>query len=97
MLLGASLLLTVPVAPQQWVVGLGHPVDTGTQAVKVDGAHLGICGVAEYSLSDAPTQSEPRGVLDYQGLGRKHGGDCQEIPWREVLRQHAHNFVSCSR
>ena len=65
----ASLSLIVEVAPQQKVVGLGCCADTETPAGKVDAAFPTAHGAAEYSLFDAPPQSEPRGDQDYQGLG----------------------------
>ena len=77
---GASLPLTVAVAPQQTVAGLGCCADTGTQAAKEDVALPAAHEVAGCSLSDAPPQSDHRGVLDYQGLGRCGGGGYLGIP-----------------
>ena len=79
---GASLSLTVAVAPQQRVVGLGCCADTDKPAVK-DGVVLPADhGVAGCSPSDAPPQSDLRGVLDCQGLGSYEGGGHLGIPER---------------
>ena len=79
MLPGASLPLTVPVAPQQRVVQLGHPVDNGIPAVQEGAPLLAVYGVAEYSPSDAPPHTGPRDGVDCQGLGRYCEGGYLEI------------------
>ena len=80
---GASLPLTVAAAPQQRVVELGCCADTGTQAAKVGVVLPAVHEVAVCSLSDAPPQSDPRGVLDCQGLHRCEGGGYLGIPDHE--------------
>ena len=77
---GASLPPTVAVAPQQMVVELGCCVDTGKSAAEEGTALPAVLGVAECSPSDVPPQSDPRGVLDYQCLGRCGGGGYLGIP-----------------
>ena len=77
---GASLRLTAAVAPQQRVVVLVHCVDTGEPAVQEGVALLVALGVAGYSLSYAPPQSDHRHVLDCQGLDRCKGGGHLGIP-----------------
>ena len=76
---GASLPLTVAVAPQQRGAGLGCCADTDTQAAKEGVVLPAAHEVAGCSLSDVPPQSDPRGVLGC-GLGRWGGGGCPEIP-----------------
>ena len=76
----ASLSLTVATAPRQRVAGLDYCVDTGKAAAKEGAALPAAHGVAGCSLFDVPPQSDHRGVLDCQGLGRCEGGGHLEIP-----------------
>ena len=77
---GASLPLTVAVAPQQMVGRLGCCVGTG-KSVAEEGAVLpAVLGVTECSLPDVPIQSDPGHCLDCQGLGRCEGEGYLEIP-----------------
>ena len=62
------------------VVELVHCADTGIPAAKEDVALPAVLGVAGCSLFDAPPQSDHRGVLDCQGLGRCGGGGHLGIP-----------------
>ena len=76
----ASLSLTVAVAPQQRVVELGCCADTGTPGAKAGVALRAAHEVAGCSPCDVPPQSDPRGVLDCQGLGRYGEGGHLGIP-----------------
>ena len=51
-----------------------------TSVVEEGVALLTAPGVAECSLFDAPPQSDPSGVPDYQGLGRWEVGGYLGIP-----------------
>ena len=62
------------------VVGLGCCADTGIPAGKEGAALPAAHEVAGCSLPDAPPQSDHRGVLDCQGLGRCEGGAYLGIP-----------------
>ena len=77
---GVSLPLTVAAAPLQRVAGLGCCADTGIPAAKEGVALPAAHRVAGYTLPDAPPQSDPRGVLDCQGLGRWGGGGYLGMP-----------------
>ena len=77
---GASLPLTLAVAPQQMVGSLGCCVDTGKSAAEEDAALPAVLGVAECSLPDVPIQSDPGRCLDSQGLGKCEDEGYLEIP-----------------
>ena len=59
---------------------LGCCVDTGKPTAKESVALPAALGVTECSVFDAPPQSDKRGVLDCQGLGRCGEGGYLGIP-----------------
>ena len=77
---GASLPVTGRVAPQQRVARLGCCADTGKPAPKEGVVLPAAHEVDGCSLSAVPPQSDPKGVLDCQDLGRYEEGGYLGIP-----------------